>query len=71
MHGSFPLRLDPDGVVKVGMTTDEVRELLGEPHIVYDRQEPVRWLFWTDALAVTYFWVDFSPDGRVVASGGD
>ncbi len=70
-HGSPPLGKYPSGVVKEGMTADEVRAALGNPHEVHDYPEGGgHWYYWLDWFSIDWFGVLFGPDGRVTASGG-
>jgi hypothetical protein len=70
-HDTPPLGRYPSGVVKEGMSPDEVRALLGTPHQVNDRDpRGVTWLFWLDAIKLDWFMVIFGPDGKVNWTAG-
>jgi outer membrane protein assembly factor BamE (lipoprotein component of BamABCDE complex) len=54
--------------VKIGMTADEVRQGIGEPH----EQRPyvnnpgqIDWFYFNDSFAIGFFCVSFEKDGRV------
>ena len=67
-----PLREYPRGVVAVGMSAEEVKGRLGEPHEVHDRNPAqVYWMYWRDAIQFGYFIVYFGPDGLVDSAHGD
>jgi hypothetical protein len=56
--------------VKPGMTFDEVRAVLGEPHEKYPSSrddEGEVWLYWTDSIKLGYLGVQFSKEGRVLS----
>jgi hypothetical protein len=70
-HDTPPLGSYPNGVVREGMSSDEVRALLGNPHQVNDRYpQQVTWLYWLDAIGLNWFTVIFGPDGKVAHTGG-
>jgi hypothetical protein len=56
--------------IKPGMTFDEVRALLGEPHEKYTRHRDddwgETWIYWTDPFGAGYLGVQFSKEGRVL-----
>ena len=50
-----------------GMTQEEVRARLGEPHEVYDKWDgEASWIYYTDTFGHGYLGIRFGPDGRVV-----
>src|SRR5262245_22418405 len=59
-HDTPPLGSYPNGVIQEGMTPDDVRGLLGNPHQVYE-QDPQRvtWLYWIDRYEIGWFMVTF------------
>ncbi len=65
-HDTPPLSGIPRDVIKVGMTQDEVRAKLGNPHEIknHDPQQVV-WFYWQDAVGFEWFVVIFGPDGRL------
>jgi hypothetical protein len=70
-HDTPPLGHYPNGVVKVGMSPDEVRSLLGAPHQIDDSDSRrVKWLYWLDAIELDWFMVTFDPDDKVDHTGG-
>jgi hypothetical protein len=70
-HRTPPLGSYPNGVIKEGMTADEVRASLGEPHQINDRYpQRVTWLYWLDAIELEWFMVSFGSDGKVDHTGG-
>ena len=70
-HGSLPLWTYPTGVIEKGMSADQVRALLGNPHEVYDSdRQRVSWLYYRDAIKLDWFMVIFGPDGKVGGTGG-
>jgi hypothetical protein len=71
-HDTPPLGHYPSGVVKEGMSSDEVRALLGNPHQVSNTDpQRVTWLYWLDAIELGWFMVVFGPDGKVAHTGGN
>ncbi len=71
VYGNYPLGQYPNGVVREGMTGDEVRALLGSPHerYVHDREET--WFYWLDSFDIHWFGVFYGPDGRVKSTSGN
>ena len=70
-HDTTPLGGYPSGVIREGMSADEVRALLGSPHEVHDHDpRRVSWLYYLDAIELDWFLVTFGPDGRVDHTGG-
>lgn len=69
-HGNDPLGHYPIGVVKEGMTRDEVRGLLGNPHQVHSLHGEESWSYYLDPFGIDWFGVSFGPDGRVISTGG-
>jgi hypothetical protein len=70
-HDTPPLTGYPSGVVQEGMSAEEVRALLGNPHQFNDRNpERVTWLYYLDAIELNWFMVVFGPDGKVSHTGG-
>jgi hypothetical protein len=70
-HDTPPLGRYPNGVIREGMSPDDVRALLGNPHQVNDRDpQRVTWLYWLDAFELGWFMVTFSADGKVDHTGG-
>jgi hypothetical protein len=70
-HDTPPLGRYPNGVIRTGMSPDEVRALLGTPHQIDERDpQRVRWLYWLDAVEIGWFMVTFSPNGNVDHTGG-
>jgi outer membrane protein assembly factor BamE (lipoprotein component of BamABCDE complex) len=60
--------LDTAWKVKTGMTADEVRQAIGEPHKeIPDRNDRRRidWFYYTDSFEYGFFGVSFGQDGRV------
>ena len=71
-HNTPPLGRYPNGVIQKGMSPDQVRQLLGTPHQVNDR-DPARvtWLYWLDPIELGWFMVTFGEDSKVDHTGGD
>ena len=69
--GRFPLGCYPYGVIREGMTRDEVQTRLGTPNDRYECNEEERWLYSIDALGADYFCVAFRADGRVKRTCGN
>jgi hypothetical protein len=70
-HDNPPLGHYPNGVIQEGMSADEVRALLGNPHEVSERdRERVGWWYWLDAIELDWFLVTFGPDGKVTSTSG-
>jgi hypothetical protein len=70
-HGRDPLTRYPSGVIDKGMTKEQVRAKLGEPHSTFAGGHQESWYYYTDALGVGYFGVTFDENGRVDFTGGD
>jgi hypothetical protein len=71
-HDTPPLGRYPNGVIQKGMSSEEVRALLGNPHQINEQYpERVTWLYWLDAFELGWFMVTFDADGRVDHTGGD
>ncbi len=69
-YGSFPLSGNPYTRVKEGMSADEVRASLGNPHNRDERDDGEGWYYYQDSLEICWFCVDFGPDGRVKGTHG-
>jgi hypothetical protein len=65
--GRPPLRGYPNAVEK-GMTMEQVRALIGEPHGINPDQS---WVYYLDNLYVFYCRIAFGPDGRVEFKHGN
>lgn len=62
-----PLSSPPaDGVIRKGMTTDEVRDALGEPHQIDGKGAIKIWVYHLDHVGVAWYGVPFDRDGRVM-----
>ena len=69
--GRWPLGTYPNGVIREGMTRDEVHALLGEPNNRDEWPDREAWYYSIDAMGASYFSVHFSAEGRVMSTGGD
>jgi hypothetical protein len=71
-YSTPPLGRYPSGVVQTGMSADEVRALLGDPHQIHDGDpQRVTWIYYRDSMELGWFMVTFSPDGKVAHTGGN
>jgi hypothetical protein len=71
-HENPPLGHYPNGVIKNGMSMEDVRARLGKEHMVYKRnEEEVTWLYYLDTLELGWFSVTFDANGRVTWTGGN
>jgi hypothetical protein len=71
IYGNYPLGSYPNNKVKEGMTADEVVAMLGTPHERHKQGERESWFYWIDSFSISWFGVDFGPDGRVVHTYGN
>jgi hypothetical protein len=54
-----------------GLTANQLRELLGEPHDRYDEDNGGEtWYYWGDSYGVGYVGIRIGPDGRVESTWG-
>jgi hypothetical protein len=71
-HATPPIADGPPGLIREGMSREEVEAILGPPHrIESDRPPDVKWTYWRDAIRLNCFSVMFGEDGRVRMAGGD
>lgn len=50
-----------------GLTADQLRELLGEPHLRYDEADGEEsWYYWGDSYGFGYVGIRFGRDGQVI-----
>jgi hypothetical protein len=70
-HGNYPIGSYPTGKVSEGMTADEVTAVLGTPHERDEQDGRKSWFYWIDAFGISWFGVDFGPDGRVKYTYGN
>jgi hypothetical protein len=71
-HETPPLGRYPNGVIREGMSPDEVRARLGVPHQVFEGDpERVTFLYWLDAIELSWLMVSFGPNGKVANTAGD
>jgi len=70
-YGSFPVSGNLYAQVKEGMSADEVRAALGNPHKRYEEEVGERWYYYEDSFRIFWFCVDFGPDGRVKGRHGN
>lgn len=71
VNGNYPLDRYPRGEVREGMTSAEVRALLGSPHESYSPSGEESWVYWLDSFGMACFCVYFDADGRVKMTGGN
>jgi outer membrane protein assembly factor BamE (lipoprotein component of BamABCDE complex) len=70
-YGSYPLSGNPYGKVKEGMSADDVRAALGDPHNRETRGDDGEgWYYYQDSFQIGWFCVDFGLDGRVKGTHG-
>jgi hypothetical protein len=70
-HATPPIAEVPTGLIQEGMSPDEVRALLGPPHVVESyHSSQVKWLYWRDAIRLEWYSVWFGTDGKVTSAGG-
>jgi hypothetical protein len=67
MYSNYPLGSYPNNKIRVGMTEDEVVATLGTPH----ERHSDSWYYWIDSFGISWFAVDFGPDGRVAGTHGN
>jgi hypothetical protein len=66
-YGNYPLGSYPDNKITEGMTSDQVKAVLGTPH----ERHGDSWYYWIDSLGLYYFAVQFGPNGLVTATYGN
>ncbi len=68
----FIVRADQEGLIKPGMTRDEVQSKLGKPskNVKYPNEPGRTWTYEVSGktLPLVVFDVDFGPDGKVMSS---
>jgi len=71
-YGNFPLGRYPNNMIEEGMTSDQVRALLGSPHErVTGYEGTEHWYYWIDSFGVRYFAVSFNSASQVDGTGGN
>ena len=70
-NGTHRLGSYPGDKIKVGMSGDEVKAILGPPH---QRQKDIdreTWIYWSDSYGGYRFGVEFGADGHVTGTYGN
>lgn len=71
-YGNYPLGRYPNRMIAEGMSSDEVRSILGGPHErVAGYEGAESWYYWIDSFGALYFGVQFDSNGRVTATHGN
>lgn len=71
-YNAAPLGDYPSGVIRKGMSQDEVRALLGNPHQIDERDsQRITWLYWLDATEIGWVMIIFDADRIVDHTGGN
>ena len=71
-HATPPIANVPAGLIREGMSREEVEAILGPPHLIESYRPPdVKWTYWHDAIRLNCFSVMFGEDGRVRMASGD
>jgi hypothetical protein len=71
MYGRFLLLMDPSVRIAKGMSMEEVKANLGDPHEHFRGHEGERWFYYVAPFGIGYWGIDFDTDERVVSIYGD
>jgi len=71
LKGNYPIKRYPDNKITRGMTRDEVVTILGSPHERYKQGDEDHWYYWIDSFGISWFGVNFGPDGQVIVTYGN
>jgi hypothetical protein len=71
VYGNFPIGSYPNNKIMQGMSMDEVKLILGNPHVQSNHGDEDRWIYYIDSFGMGWFGVNFGVDGKVTATYGN
>ena len=69
-YGSYPIGSYPINI-REGMSSDEVKAILGTPHQRDKEKDGERWLYWIDPYGIHWCCLEFGPDGHMIRRYGN